>query len=163
MDAESITLVLNAWILAFRKLFEDIGLDRVIRRRLRKALVFKYDSLNQNVFSMRTHSSSVKIAKKNAPYGAPQRAVCGFEAVFRLTHTVNQAVIHHDQYSTAGEQATPLRCMAMATPRSSYVTRPAWSIRLPAGSRMQRASILPSCLARSINHFSLVKTTSSQS
>lgn len=30
MDAESITLVLNAWILAFRKLFEDIGLDRVI-------------------------------------------------------------------------------------------------------------------------------------
>lgn len=52
---------------------------------------------------MRTHSSSVKIAKKNAPYGAPQRAVCGFEAVFRLTHTVNQAVIHHDQYSTAGE------------------------------------------------------------
>lgn len=49
MDAESITLVLNAWILAFRKLFEDIGLDRVIRRRLRKALVFKYDSLNQNV------------------------------------------------------------------------------------------------------------------
>jgi len=55
---------------------------------------------------MRTHSSSVKIAKKNAPYGAPQRAVCGFEAVFRLTHTVNQAVIHHDQYSTAGEQAT---------------------------------------------------------
>lgn len=35
MDAESITLVLNAWILAFRKLFEDIGLDRVIRRRLR--------------------------------------------------------------------------------------------------------------------------------
>lgn len=55
---------------------------------------------------MRTHSSSVKIAKKNAPYGAPQRVVCGFEAVFRLTHTVNQAVIHHDQYSTAGEQAT---------------------------------------------------------
>lgn len=52
---------------------------------------------------MRNHSSSVKIAKKNAPYGAPQRAVCGFEAVFRLTHTVNQAVIHHDQYSTAGE------------------------------------------------------------
>ena len=49
MDAESITLVLHAWILAFRKLFEDIGLDRVIRRRLRKALVFKYDSLNQNV------------------------------------------------------------------------------------------------------------------
>ena len=49
MDAECITLVLNAWILAFRKLFEDIGLDRVIRRRLRKALVFKYDSLNQNV------------------------------------------------------------------------------------------------------------------
>lgn len=49
MDAESITLVLNAWILAFRKLFEDIGLDMVIRRRLRKALVFKYDSLNQNV------------------------------------------------------------------------------------------------------------------
>ncbi len=49
MDAESITLVLNAWILAFRKLFEDIGLDSVIRRRLRKALVFKYDSLNQNV------------------------------------------------------------------------------------------------------------------
>lgn len=49
MDAESITLVLNAWILAFRKLFEDIGLDRVVRRRLRKALVFKYDSLNQNV------------------------------------------------------------------------------------------------------------------
>ena len=44
MDAESITLVLNAWILAFRKLFEDIGLDRAIRRRLRKALVFKYDS-----------------------------------------------------------------------------------------------------------------------
>lgn len=58
---------------------------------------------------MRTHSSSVKIAKKNAPYGAPQRAVCGFEAVFRLTHTVNQAVIHHDQYSTAGEQATRLK------------------------------------------------------
>lgn len=26
MDAESITLVLNAWILAFRKLFEDIGI-----------------------------------------------------------------------------------------------------------------------------------------
>lgn len=50
---------------------------------------------------MRNHSSSVKIAKKNAPYGAPQRAVCGFEAVFRLTHTVNQAVIHHNQYSTA--------------------------------------------------------------
>ncbi|NSF19983.1 hypothetical protein G4434_15930 [Coprococcus comes] len=49
MDAESITLVLNAWILAFRKLFEDIGLDRVIRKRLRKALVLKYDSLNQNV------------------------------------------------------------------------------------------------------------------
>ena len=49
MDAESITLVLNAWILAFRKLFEDIGLDRVIRRRLQKALVFKYVSLNQNV------------------------------------------------------------------------------------------------------------------
>lgn len=49
MDAESITLVLNAWILAFRKLFEDIGLDRVIRKRLRKALVFKHDSLNQNV------------------------------------------------------------------------------------------------------------------
>ena len=46
------------------------------------------------------------IAKKNAPYGAPQRAVCGFEAVFRLTHTVNQAVIHHDQYSTAGEHGT---------------------------------------------------------
>lgn len=44
MEAESITLVLNAWILAFRKLFEDIGLDRVIRKRLRKALVFKYDS-----------------------------------------------------------------------------------------------------------------------
>ena len=55
---------------------------------------------------MRNHSSSVKIAKKNAPYGAPQRAVCGFEAVFRLTHTVNQAVIHHDQYSTAGEHGT---------------------------------------------------------
>lgn len=105
MDAESITMMLNAWILAFRKLFEDIGLDRVIRKRLRKALVFKYDSLNQN-FSMRNHSSSVKIAKKNAPYGAPQRAVCGFEAVFRLTHTVNQAVIHHDQYSTAGEHGT---------------------------------------------------------
>lgn len=51
---------------------------------------------------MRNHSSSVKIGKKNAPYGAPKRAVCGFEAVFRLTHTVNQAVIHHDQYSTAG-------------------------------------------------------------
>lgn len=49
MDAESITMMLNAWILAFRKLFEDIGLDRVIRKRLRKALVFKYDSLNQNV------------------------------------------------------------------------------------------------------------------
>ena len=49
MDAESIILVLNAWILAFRKLFEEIGLDRGIRRRLRKALVFKYDSLNQNV------------------------------------------------------------------------------------------------------------------
>ena len=31
MDAESITMMLNAWILAFRKLFEDIGLDRVIR------------------------------------------------------------------------------------------------------------------------------------
>ena len=44
-----------------------------------------------------------KNRQKNAPYGAPQRAVCGFEAVFRLTHTVNQAVIHHDQYSTAGE------------------------------------------------------------
>lgn len=44
MDAESITMMLNAWILAFRKLFEDIGLDRVIRKRLRKALVFKYDS-----------------------------------------------------------------------------------------------------------------------
>lgn len=49
MDAESITLVLNAWILAFRKLFEDIGLDRVIRKRLRKALVFKYDSLNCSI------------------------------------------------------------------------------------------------------------------
>ncbi len=49
MDAESITMMLNAWILAFRKLFEDIGLDRVIRKRLRKALVFKYVSLNQNV------------------------------------------------------------------------------------------------------------------
>ena len=49
MDAESITMMLNAWILAFRKLFEDIGLDWVIRTRLRKALVFKYDSLNQNV------------------------------------------------------------------------------------------------------------------
>ncbi len=47
MDAESITLVLNAWILAFRKLFEDIGLGRVIRKRLRKALVFKYDSLRK--------------------------------------------------------------------------------------------------------------------
>lgn len=42
-------MMLNAWILAFRKLFEDIGLDRVIRKRLRKALVFKYGSLNQNV------------------------------------------------------------------------------------------------------------------
>ena len=49
MDAESITMMLNAWILAFRKLFEDIGLDRVIRKRLRKSLVFKYGSLNQNV------------------------------------------------------------------------------------------------------------------
>ena len=49
MDAESITMMMNAWILAFRKLFEDIGLDRVIRKRLRKTLVFKYDSLNQNV------------------------------------------------------------------------------------------------------------------
>ena len=64
MDAESITetvvkpLDLSMGIydydaerldLAFRKLFEDIGLDRVIRKRLRKALVFKYDSLNQNV------------------------------------------------------------------------------------------------------------------
>lgn len=38
MDAESITMMLNAWILAFRKLFEDIGIDRVIRKRLRKAL-----------------------------------------------------------------------------------------------------------------------------
>ena len=38
MDAESITRMLNAWILAFRKLFEDIGIDRVIRKRLRKAL-----------------------------------------------------------------------------------------------------------------------------
>jgi len=46
MDAESITLVLNAWILAFRKLFEDIGLDRVIRRRLRKALVFKAEGVS---------------------------------------------------------------------------------------------------------------------
>ena len=48
MDAESITRMLNAWIFAFRKLFEDIGIDRVIHKRLRKALVFKYDSLNQN-------------------------------------------------------------------------------------------------------------------
>mgnify|MGYP004536772961 CR=1 FL=1 len=48
MDVESITIRLNAWILAFRKLFEDIGIDRVVRKRLRKALVFKYDSLNQN-------------------------------------------------------------------------------------------------------------------
>lgn len=38
MDAESITMMLNAWILAFRKLFEDIGLDRVIRKRLRKSI-----------------------------------------------------------------------------------------------------------------------------
>ena len=38
MDAESITMMLNAWILAFRKLFADIGIDRVIRKRLRKAL-----------------------------------------------------------------------------------------------------------------------------
>lgn len=33
----SVNIMLNAWILAFRKLFEDIGIDRVIRKRLRKA------------------------------------------------------------------------------------------------------------------------------
>lgn len=38
MDAESITMMLNAWILAFRKLFEDIGIDRVIRQALAKSL-----------------------------------------------------------------------------------------------------------------------------